>query len=84
MQEATIPLSEIKEIKISKKSFTKEDNILRFALLGELESHNVLIEVHNEQTLHGLFGIKKPFTKLALHVDKDAAFKTYIENFLNA
>jgi hypothetical protein len=82
MHEATIPLSEIKEIKLSKKSFTKEDNITRFALLGELESHNIIIEVHNEQTLHGLFGIKKPFTKLALHVDKDAAFKAYVENVL--
>ena len=84
MHEAEIPLSEIKEIKLSKKSFTKEDNITRFALLGELESHNIIIEVHNEQTLHGLFGIKKPFTKLALHVDKDAAFKTYVDPILNS
>ncbi|MBC8753421.1 hypothetical protein H2O64_01980 [Kordia sp. YSTF-M3] len=83
MQEATIPLSEIKEIKLSKKSFTKEDNITRFALLGELESHNVIIEVCNGQTLHGLFGIKKQFTKLALHVDKDIAFKTFVDAALN-
>lgn len=83
MHEAEIPLSEIKEIKLSKKSFTKEDNITRFALLGEMESHNIIIEVHNEQTLHGLFGIKKPFTKLALHVDKDVAFKTYVDATLN-
>ncbi len=83
MQEAEIPLSEIKEIKLSKKSFTKEDNITRFSLLGELESHNVIIEVHNEQMLHGLFGIKKSFTKLALHVDKDAAFKTAVDTALN-
>jgi len=83
MHEAEIPLSEIKEIKLFKKSFTKEDNITRFALLGELESHNIIIETHNEQTLHGLFGIKKPFTKLALHVDKDGDFKTYVDTMLN-
>ncbi|WP_430409924.1 hypothetical protein [Kordia sp.] len=80
MQEAEIPLNEVKEIKLSKKSFTKEDGIVRFALLGELESHNIIIETHTEQTLHGLFGIKKPFTKLALHVDKPATFKKYVEN----
>ncbi|WP_298418347.1 hypothetical protein [uncultured Kordia sp.] len=80
MHEAEIPLSEIKEIKLFKKSFTKEDNILHFALLGELESHNILIETHTKQILHGLFGIKKPFTKLALHVDKDRAFKTAVDN----
>lgn len=79
MHEAEIPLTEIKEIRLSTKSFTKEDNILRFALLGELESHNVIIETHTKQTLRGLFGIKKSFTKLALHVDKNADFKNYID-----
>ncbi|QHI38476.1 hypothetical protein IMCC3317_38690 [Kordia antarctica] len=83
MHEAEIPLSEIKEIKLYKKSFTEEDNSMRFSLLGEMESHNILIEIHNEQTLHGLFGIKKQFTKLALHVDKDVAFKTYVDTALN-
>ncbi|WP_046757110.1 hypothetical protein [Kordia jejudonensis] len=80
MHEAEIPLSDIKEIRLSTKSFTKEDNILRFALLGELESHNVIIETHTEQTLYGLFGIKKPFTKLALHVDKPAEFREYLNS----
>ncbi len=79
MHEAEIPLNEIKEIKLSKKSFTKEDNILRFALIGELESHNVIIETHNEQILYGLFGIKKPFTKLALHLDSASEFKTAVD-----
>jgi len=82
MHEAEIPLSEIREIQLSKKSFTKEDAIVRFALLGELESHNIIIETHTEQTFHGLFGIKKPFTKLALHVDKDAYFKKYITDLI--
>lgn len=80
MHEAEIPLTEIKEIHLSKKSFTKEDKILRFALLGELESHNVIIETHTEQTLHGLFGVKKSFTKLALHVDKPVDFKNYLDS----
>jgi membrane protein YdbS with pleckstrin-like domain len=83
MHEAEIPLNEIKEIKLSKKPFTKEENITQFALLGEMESHNILIEVHNEQILHGLFGIKKSFTKLALHVDTASYFKKYVDTALN-
>lgn len=83
MKEAEIPVTDIKEIILTTKEFDKEENIVRLSLLGEAESHNVLIETHNQHTLYGLFGIKKPFTKIALHVDKPADFKNYIENLKN-
>ncbi|MGH1385679.1 hypothetical protein [Kordia sp.] len=82
MQEAEIPIEDIKKITLTTKEFDKEENITRLSLLGEIEGHNVLIETHNEQIVHGLFGIKKTFTKIALHVDKKGEFKAYLENKL--
>jgi len=83
IQEAEIPLADIKEITLSSKEFDKEENIVRLSLLGEMEGHNMIIETNNENTLHGLFGSKKSFTKIALHVDKPADFKAYIKTLLN-
>lgn len=82
MQEAEIPIEDIKKITLTTKEFDKEENITRLSLLGEAEGHNVLIETHNEQIVRGLFGIKKTFTKIALHVDKKGEFKAYLENKL--
>lgn len=82
MQEAEIPIESIKEIRLTSKEFDKEENIARLSLLGEAEGHNLLIETNTEQTLRGLFGIKKTFTKIALHVDKPADFKKYIEGLV--
>lgn len=79
MQEAEIPLTDIKEITLTSTEFDKEENIVRLSLLGEVEGHNVLIETTNEHTLRGLFGKKKTFTKIALFVDKPADFKKYLD-----
>ncbi|WP_298512261.1 hypothetical protein [uncultured Kordia sp.] len=80
MQEAEIPLEDIKEITLSSKELDKEENIVKLALLGEMESHNVIIETNSEHTLRGLFGIQKTFTKIALHVDTPVDFKKYIND----
>lgn len=82
MQEAEIPLKEIKNITLSSKDIEKDENIARLALLGELESHNMIIETHSEQILRGLFGTNKRFTKIALHVDQKSELKKYIEELL--
>jgi hypothetical protein len=79
MREAEIPLSNIKKITLTSKELDKEEDITRFSLLGELEDHNVIIEIHNEQKLRGLFGKKKAFTKIALFVDTPAKFRNFIE-----
>ena len=81
MQEAEIPLNDLKEIVLTGKDINKEDGTVRLALLGELESHNMIIETHREQILRGLFGTTKKFTKIALHVDKKGEFKKYIDSF---
>ncbi|MEM6684870.1 MAG: hypothetical protein AAF617_03655, partial [Bacteroidota bacterium] len=82
VQEAEIPLWDIKEITLSSKDLDKEEKIAKLSLLGELEGHNVLIETNNEHTLRGLFGSKKTFTKIAMHVDTPVDFKKYIEDLI--
>lgn len=80
MNEATISLKEIDSIEISSKDIELNKETRKLSFLGELESHNVVIRLKNENTLIGLYGIKKKFKVLALHIDDKNDFKNQINN----
>ncbi len=69
MSEATIDLKDIDSIDLllGDIEFDKETRMLSF--LGELESHNVVMHLKEENTLTGLYGIKRKFKNLVFHVD---------------
>ncbi len=77
-----IPLTDIDRIEISRKSLGKEKLIKTLSPLGELESHNVIIHLKKENELVGLYGMKKKFRVLGLHIDEPKEFKERIENAL--
>lgn len=76
LAEAEIQLKEIEEVTVSGQAL--EENALTKTLspLGELESHNVIIRLKHEHALTGLYGFKKKFKTLGLHVDEPAHFKS--------
>ncbi len=80
MSEATIHLDKIAMIEISSKELDPDSQIKKLSLLGSLEGHNVIIQLHTEETLNGLYGITKKFKELALFVDNKIAFKKYLED----
>jgi glycerol-3-phosphate acyltransferase PlsY len=82
MNEATIKLKEIDSIEISSKDVELNKETRKLSFLGELESHNVIIRLKNENTLIGLYGIKKKFKVLALYIDDKNEFKNQIDNAL--
>ncbi|MFD1316735.1 hypothetical protein [Namhaeicola litoreus] len=82
MAETTIKLEDIDSIEITSKDieFNKETRKLSF--LGELESHNIVIRLKEENTLSGLYGRKRKYKNLAFHIDKKNEFKDRIKNAL--
>lgn len=83
MNEATIELKEIESIEISSKDIELNKETRKLSFLGALESHNVIIRLKNENTLIGLYGIKKKFKVLALYIDNKNEFKNQIDNALH-
>ena len=75
-------LKEIDSIEISSKDVELNKETRKLSFLGELESHNVIIRLKNENTLIGLYGIKKKFKVLALYIDDKNEFKNQIDNAL--
>lgn len=82
MKETTINLKNIDSIEISSKDIELNKETRKLSLLGELESHNIIIRLKQENELTGLYGIKLRYKNLALYVDKKNEFTNRINNAL--
>ncbi len=83
MNETIIDLKEIKSIELSSRELEFDKTTRKLSFLGALESHNVIITLHKEQTLIGLYGMKKTYTTLALHIDDKEQFKKQIDSWIS-
>ena len=82
MNEATIVLNNIDSIEVSSKDIELNKETRKLSFLGELESHNIIIRLKEENTLVGLYGIKRKFKNLVLYVDDKIKFENRINNAL--
>ncbi|MCR9172620.1 MAG: hypothetical protein NXI10_09020 [bacterium] len=82
LKEADIPFEHIKEVRLETKDLNPEENIAKLSLLHDLEGHNVILELEEPATLHGMYGSKKQFTKIALHIDRKEDFRAQVQNNL--
>ena len=80
MNESQIPISDIDFVILSKKRLEKDKLTKSLSPLGELESHNILISLKRESTLQGIYGTKKNFKKIGLHIDNPIDFKEKLDN----
>jgi len=79
LTETIIDIDEIESVVVSTAEIKFDDDTRKLSPLGELESHNVVINLKTKNTLIGLYGIKKTYTRLALFVDNPNGFKNQIE-----
>ena len=82
LTEVEIAFSDILKVELSGKFLGKEALMKTLSPLGELESHNVIIQLKNENEMVGLYGMKKKFMAIGFHIDKPKEFKEKIENAL--
>lgn len=82
MNETTIALKDIDRIEVSSKDIALNKETRKLSFLGGLESHNIIIRLNEENTLIGLYGIKRTYKNLALHVDNKIEFKDRLNTAL--
>ncbi|MCT4622518.1 MAG: hypothetical protein N4A46_02760 [Schleiferiaceae bacterium] len=82
MNESRICISDVESVILSKKELQKNKLTKTLSPLGEIESHNVIITLKRKYTLTGLYGIKKNYKKIGLHIDEPFEFKEKIDNAL--
>ncbi|NVK49369.1 MAG: hypothetical protein HWE09_06345 [Cyclobacteriaceae bacterium] len=78
MNETTIDLETIDSIEISSIDIELNHETRKLSFLGEMESHNVIIRLKQENILYGFYGIKRKYRNLVLHVDDKNEFKDKI------
>ncbi|WP_405207262.1 hypothetical protein [Aquimarina sp. LLG6339-5] len=83
MNETTIELSNIESIEISSKDIELDKITRKLSFLGVLENHNMIIRLKEENTLIGLYGIKRSYKNLAIYVDDKNEFKNRIIDVAN-
>lgn len=74
MNETTIDLVNIESVEISSKDIEFDKETRKLSFLGELESHNIVLHLKQENTLFGLYGIKRKYKNLAFYVDSKNEF----------
>jgi len=82
MNESIVPLSDIESVVFSRKRLEKDKLTKTLSPLGELESQNLIIHLKRENTLTGLYGIKRKYMTIGLYVDEPHAFIEQLENTL--
>ncbi len=82
MNETTIHIQDIESIELHTKDIELNKTTRKLSFLGDLEGHNLVIKLKQEQILNGLYGIKRTYKVLALHVDKKHDFKDRIDSLL--
>lgn len=82
MAETEIDIHNIESITVSSKEIEFNKEVRQLSPLGTLEAHNIIINLKDEATLSGLYGIKKKFKTLAIHMDKKNEFVTAVNKIL--
>lgn len=82
MAESTILLDNIEDIELTSREVEINEQTRKLSPLGEIDSHNILIHLKNEGELFGLYGIKKTYKTIALHVDAKNEFEQELQNAL--
>ncbi len=79
LNEVEIPLGDIESIELSWKPLEESELTKTLSPLGELESHNVIIELKKENEMVGIYGIRKKFKVIGLYIDEPKEFKEKLE-----
>ncbi len=74
MNETTIAIANIERIELSSKDIELNKETRKLSFLGGLDSHNIIIHLKEENTLIGLYGIKRRYKVLAMHIDDNTEF----------
>lgn len=74
LSEVDIMYENIRNIENTKKRFKTNQLIQRLSPLGDLESHNIIIELNNEVQIKGLYGSKRTCKTVLLYIDEPKYF----------
>ena len=64
----------VQRIELTSRDIKENKGTIKLSILGDLESHNIIIHLSSEHELTGFYGIKKKFTSIAISIDQKEEF----------
>lgn len=80
--QTSIDISNIKDIEKSTKMLPADKSIVQFSPLGNLDNHNIIIHLYNENILYKIYGLKKKYKSIAVYVDDKDRFVEDIKQLM--
>lgn len=74
LNEAIIDVAHIDGVEVSRRPLDEEKEERKLSLLGDFESHNIIITCRQSQVMKGIYGLNRTFSTLAIHVDEKDQF----------
>jgi hypothetical protein len=84
LSETTVTIENIESVDISNKFITFDTVTRSLSPFRNIEGHNVIIRLKEENVISGLYGINRKFRILALHVDNKDEFKRQIDDLITS
>jgi hypothetical protein len=78
--DAFIPFDQIEDYELVSRALQFDDATRHISPLKELEKYNIVFNLKQEVTIHGIYGIKKHATRIACQVDDLHEFLTRVES----
>ena len=79
LSQVQISSDDIERIELSSKDIQENKGTIKLSILGNHESHNIIIYLSREYELTGFYGLKKKFTGIAITIDQKERFIKMIE-----
>lgn len=83
VRETVIPLDQIKSIVKDTSDQEINKSVKTFSLLGKLDPHNTILELHEVGEIRTLYGMKSSYKKLLFYTDNPDALISEIESSKN-
>lgn len=78
LSETDIPLQDIERVELSGRNIDKEEGVIKLSPLKDFEKHNIIIYLKSTNIITGLYGSKKSYEAIALHIDEPKLFEAVI------
>lgn len=82
LAETEIDFQDMESIELSTNPIESDNLTRKLSILGDLESHNVIIKLNKENVISNLYGSRKKFTTLAFFVNNEDKFKNKVDTIL--
>jgi len=79
--ETVIDIETIIDLQLTARSLPEDGSVVKFSALGGFGTHNIVLHLKEENILHRVYGIQKPFKSLAIYIDEKELFVSQLDEF---